>query len=294
VLSACGGAAPAEPPPRPQAPPPAVAEAPASVDDLPHGKTTLRLTYALTFADSKGTVEIWIDGDFVRVDETWQRAESVPSMRWATTRARMLFDRQRQVLVVINLEDNAFTRVTRERIAEEGERFRSSPEKGSGGFEASEGLSAAPELLGQVPTPVETPVRPHPAGCTAFARALPKGLTEETCFASWERFGISYSDMGPLVSLAGMLGEIARPPSEADVVVTLAEAFGWDAGILVSRQEFGLSPFGEADDDGLEPWDEIATLKQAEQSVPSEEDFAIPKKAEERFTLFPWKRRAFY
>jgi hypothetical protein len=292
VLCACGGAVP-PPPPGPQARPAAVAAAPASEDGFRLGKTTLRLTYALTFADSEGTVEIWIDGEFVRVDETWRRANSVPSMRWATTRARMLFDRQRQVLIVVNLEDNAFTRVTRERIAEENERLASKPKAGIGGSGGSEPLPAASEFLEGVPSPVETPVKPHPAGCTAFARELPKGLREETCFNSWERFGLSDPDMGPLVSLAEMVGEIARPPSEIDVIIALADALGWDAGILVSRQEFGVSPFGEDDTAGLQPWDEIATLKQAEQVVPSEEDFAIPEKAEERFTLFPWKNNAF-
>jgi hypothetical protein len=66
--------------------PPSDLGATSKRDRTPLGKTTLQMTYELIFADSTGVMDIWIDGDFLRIEETWKRSEATPSLRWGTTR----------------------------------------------------------------------------------------------------------------------------------------------------------------------------------------------------------------
>ncbi len=268
TAAGCGGRQPVEvtPIPTPHRPDPPPSHG-ALID-----KTSLLMEYDLRFADSTGSVDIRIDGEFVAIEEQWKRSEGVPSLRWGTTKARILFDLKNRILLIVNLEDGAFTRITEERIAEENGRFD------------------APEASDQVQTPIlmETPEHPHPAGCTPYARDLPQGLKEETCFKSWERMGLDPPDLESLLSLHQLIRGLRRPPSELAVVIDIAEALGRDAGLLVSRRKFGSSPFEEDQTDELQPWDGILKLRKVSRAALKEEAFELPEDAEERFTLVPW------
>ena len=74
------------------------------------------------------------------------------------------------------------------------------------------------------------------------------------------------------------------------MVIAITEALSRDAGLLVSRREFGSSPFEEDETNELQPWDIIVKLKEVGRAAPKEAAFELPKDAEERFTLVPWKQ----
>ena len=280
------------PPPKNPSPAPIV-DAPvaeAQVDAAPVPSTGFHAIYVFSFKDSSGRVELWGDGPFFKVTETWE-SKAGGGRRWGAPEVALLFNADEQKLVVVNVSQKRFTRLDVDRM----NRAREELAKERSGPRSSPILSGAVTADGQPlasPKPIDTPKRSHPDGCRVFHRALPFGLEEESCYRSLLDAGIAADAVSALLAYAEFTDGVSPQIGEMDVIAAIAEAARFGFGMVVSQHKFGVSldidQEGASEGGGLESWDRVITLESLEPATLTPEGLGVPTDAEEEYGLVPW------
>jgi hypothetical protein len=266
-------APPATSPPPPQAPAPK--------------QSGRGLAYEFLFSNAEATFFVCTDGPFALIDETWKPSGKTGGKPWGADKSRIIFDSANKTLTVINLSKNTFVRLDEKRMSETRDKLENGTPVSLGnlGAQASSAMGVLPPL--SAPLPYESPKKKHPEGCAVFARDLPQGLKEETCFAEFDDALPVSEAFSPLVSLASFVQGLDQRVPELEIAAAVATAMEWDAGLPAAQFKFGDSPF-EEDNADMEAWDRTLILKERRPCTVSSADLDPPEDATEAFTLLPW------
>lgn len=262
--------------------------APTQPTQPPEPKQSGRgLTYKFSFKNAEATLAVCADGPFALIDETWKPANNAEVRRWGADKSRIVFDSANKTLTVINLSKNTFVKIGEKRMTETLNALESGTPVSLGnlGAQASTAMSTLPVL--SAPLPCGSPKKKHPEGCAVFARDLPQGLKEETCFAQFDDDLPISEAFSPLVSLASFVRGLEQRVRELEIVTAVATAVEWDSGLPAAQFKFGDSPF-EEDNADMEAWDRTLILKERRPCTVSSADLDPPEDATEEFGLLPW------
>lgn len=251
----------------------------------------LLMSFDFVFPDSKGTVVIRLEGDFVEVEETWTPTSN-RRVRWGTERARLVFDNREKVLTVINKERNTYTELDETDVSQIRRSLREHRPVDQYAVTHRSTSSRIEDDKADPddnPTYIAIPEKPHPKECLAYERPLPKGLHEESCYKPWKLAGVRPANLNALKSLRKFVRGLDEPLSELGVVSAVSDALAWDLGLVVSQYKYGKSPLAPTEETTeLDPWDRVFTLKEVRPDSFTSADLRPPKTAIQEYGIVPW------
>ncbi len=246
--------------------------------------------YQFVYSDAKADITFCTDKSRVRVDELWEKKESIDRSSGPRS-LKMIFDSENKSLTVINNDKNTYKIINEKHMAKAVEDLQNNKPMSLGSSLAIVKEPKEPVLIplssASVPLPAKEIKKKHPDGCAVFERELLGGLKEEICFLPDNGDIPASEDYLAMVSMARFIEELSGRVRELEVVFATAGALEWDLGVPAAEFKFGDMIF-EEESNTMKAWDRTYTLKERFPCSISDTDIEPPNDAIEEYGILPW------